>query len=575
MPKTSKFDECRMIEACEAARAEEKPNLAKIAREYGVPRETLRDRVKKGTQACTTRKPVNKVLDEYQEEALIRWVARMRDWNMPASPRLLEAWANRALERAGKTKRVSKMWAYRFEKRLPPNLNLGPVKQRTKASKRITAEDAGYLSHWYDLLANVVTKDTPARLVYNFDECGFRLGEGKSSSVIGSKGSCPDLGETERGENITAVECIAADGWQMDPLFIFKSGGVFMECWFDGSQDLPPNTMVGTSPNGWISDKLALDWLDQFIEMTNRDGRTKRGEKRILIFDGHGAHLTLEFLQKCEDHDILPFGFLPHSTHLCQPLDGKPFLSYKQHFRNINNDLSYWAGEPMGKAEFLRVIGPVRTKAFNQRIIRESFKDRGIWPVDGTRVVSKLATQLVIPDLTAPDLRSYGSRTPSPPPTALSSSSVDITPPKSIEALQKNQAKLSKHADLLTPKLQRNLERIFEHNRIAIDHLAMANDTITQIRVAQAPLHRPKTKRQVKPLSQTGILKPRDANRSIAVRKAKETAAEERRLAKQWEKVYGRKPLPRDLQPSEASIEAARVAQENGETFFLDKEPMR
>ena len=44
-----------------------------------------------------------------------------------------------------------------------------------------------------------------------------------------TKRSGPDLAETERGENITALECIAADRWQMDPLFIFKSGGVFIE----------------------------------------------------------------------------------------------------------------------------------------------------------------------------------------------------------------------------------------------------------------------------------------------------------------------------------------------------------
>jgi DDE superfamily endonuclease. len=193
---------------------------------------------------------------------LIRWVARMHDWNMPGPPSLPQALANRGRECAGKTERVSKMWAYRFERRLPPNLKLGPVKRRTKESKRIKAEDAGYLSHWYDLFANVVPKDTPARLVYDFDECGFRPGEGESSSVVGSKGSCPVLAETERGENITAVECIAADGWQMDPLFICKNGRIFMECWFNRSQDLPPNTMVGTSPNGWIYDKLALDWLD-------------------------------------------------------------------------------------------------------------------------------------------------------------------------------------------------------------------------------------------------------------------------------------------------------------------------
>lgn len=577
MPATDESAELRMKEAYEAAKREKKPNISKIAREYCVPRRTLHDRVKKGVHPRTANRIANRALDRAQEEALIRWIGRLNDWNMPPKPRLIEAWANRSLTRAGKhEQKVSKMWVYRFIKRLPPDLQLGPVKQRTKESKRIQAEDIGLLAYWYNQLKNLL-KGVPARLVYNFDECGFRPGEGKNQNIVGrkdSKRSCPDLAETERGENITALECVAADGWQMDPLFIFKSGGAIMEAWFDGSEDLPLNTRVGTSPNGWISDKLANQWLDYFIEAT-RD-RTKRGEKRILIFDGHGAHLTFEFLQKCEDHDILPFGFIPHSTHLCQPLDGKPFLSYKQHFRSINNDISYWAGKPIGKAEFLRVIGPVRSQAFNQRIIRESFKDRGIYPVNGSKILSKLSNGWNnIPDLVAPDLRSYGSRTPSAPPANLSSSSVENTPPKSSEALQKNQAKLSKHADLLTPKLQRNLERIFRHNLVAIENLAMANDTITRIRTAQEPIQRSKTKRQIKGLSHSGILTTRDANRSIATRKAKEEAAEERRFARDYKKKYGRKPPPLVIQESEASVEAARVAQEDRELFYLDPAPVR
>ena len=150
----------------------------------------------------------------------------MRERNMPVTPKLLEDFANQALQRAGESRRVSKMWAYRFEKRLPEYLNLGPMKQKTKESKRIRAEDAGLLGNWYNQLANVI-KDTPARLVYNFDECGFQPGEGKSRNVISSKGSkVPDLAESERGENIIAIECVAADGWQMDPWFIFK--GIFL-----------------------------------------------------------------------------------------------------------------------------------------------------------------------------------------------------------------------------------------------------------------------------------------------------------------------------------------------------------
>jgi hypothetical protein len=139
----------------------------------------------------------------------------------------------------------------------------------------------------------------------------------------------------------------------MDPFFIFKAGGSFMEAWYNGSEVLPLDTMTVISLNGWISDELALAWLVQFNRATKDPNCTKRGEKRYLIFNGHGTHLTLEFLQYCEDNMIIPFGFLPHITHLCQPLDGKPFLAYKQQFRLINNELSFWGGRPYGKAEFL------------------------------------------------------------------------------------------------------------------------------------------------------------------------------------------------------------------------------
>ncbi|KAG2019020.1 hypothetical protein GB937_005659 [Aspergillus fischeri] len=222
MPKCTKSDESCMIKACEAVRAKKNPNFSKIAREYGVPSTTLRDRVKKGSQPRTARKPVNKALQGYQEEALIQWIGRMRDWNMPVTPRLLEEYANQALRRAGESRQVSKMWVYRFEERLPEHLKLNPQ----------------------------------------------------------------------------------------------------------------------------------------------------------------------------------------------------------------------------------------------------------------------------IPDIYAPDLS-----TPSTPSRPVSSSSIDISPPTTIQALEKNQAKLSKHADLLTPELQRNLEQIFEHNRIAAEHLAMANEIINRIRAAQAPLRRQYTKR--------------------------------------------------------------------------------
>jgi hypothetical protein len=61
---------------------------------------TVRGRVKPGRQPRTARRPVNKALKGYQEEAFIQWIVSMRDHNMPVTPRLLEEYANKALRRA-------------------------------------------------------------------------------------------------------------------------------------------------------------------------------------------------------------------------------------------------------------------------------------------------------------------------------------------------------------------------------------------------------------------------------------------------------------------------------------------
>jgi hypothetical protein len=250
MPKSADFNEERMAKAFAAAMREKKPNFSKIAREFDVSRETLSKRVKKAKSPPIPQDSQRNALRAFQEKALINWIAKMRDWNLPPTAAVIEAWANRAIARAGEPERhVSKMWAYRFIARLPAHLSLAPVKQKTKELRRIQAEDAGFLAHWYYKLATLL-HEVPSRLVYNFDECGFQPGQGQSRKVIGSRVSCPDLAETERGETITAVECIAADGWLMDPLFIFKSSGSnFIEAWYDSSEALPLNTGTTISPN--------------------------------------------------------------------------------------------------------------------------------------------------------------------------------------------------------------------------------------------------------------------------------------------------------------------------------------
>jgi hypothetical protein len=97
----------------------------------------------------------------------------------------------------------------------------------------------------------------------------------------------------------------------------------------------------------------------------------------------------------------------------------------------------------------------------------------------------------------------------------------------------------------------------------------MTQDSIRRIRAAQAPQRRVYTKRQVKPLSQDGILRPRDANRSIQERKAKENAALERKLDKQFEFAHGFKPSKRTKQSIQKAIDNEKEAREKGALFYM------
>lgn len=179
--------------------------------------------------------------------------------------------------------------------------------------------------------------------------------------------------------------------------------------------------------------------------------------------------------------------------------------------------------------------------------------------------MDNLANQQDPPELYAPELRSY-IRTPS---LEILSSSVENSPPTTIKALERNQAKIIRDIREDLVKAQRNIAKNFKHQLDKFEELAMTQDSLRRVRAAQDPQRRVYTKRQVKPLSQDGILKPRDANRSIKERKEKENAIEKRRIDKAAEKAYGFKPSQLSDVAIQKAIDNEKEAREKGELFFI------
>jgi 4-hydroxybenzoate polyprenyltransferase len=98
----------------------------------------------------------------------------------------------------------------------------------------------------------------------------------------------------------TIIECISALGRALTPLVILK-GKTLQRSWFPEKLTLLDNWDFTAREKGWTNDEIALRWLKTiFIPQTKP---TKKGDKRLLIIDGHGSHASDDFMFECFSND--------------------------------------------------------------------------------------------------------------------------------------------------------------------------------------------------------------------------------------------------------------------------------
>jgi hypothetical protein len=115
-------------------------------------------------------------------------------------------------------------------------------------------------------------------------------------------------------EWVSTSECMSATDHSIRPVIIFK-GKSPQTTWFH--HDQIPDWIYTISENGWTSNRIALAWLTNvFLPETQPSG----DEARLLILDGHGSHIIIEFLWTCKQNKVYMVFLAPHSTHYCSRL---------------------------------------------------------------------------------------------------------------------------------------------------------------------------------------------------------------------------------------------------------------
>ena len=169
----------------------------------------------------------------------------------------------------------------------------------------------------------------------------------------------------------TVLFCISAAGTYMLPFTVYKSTHLY-DSWTIGG---PQGAVYGCSAFGWMEDKLFEAWMKYFVKYV------KNLEKPILLlFDGHGSHLTYKTVKTALDNEIIILCLPPNTSHALQPLDVGVFANAKKSWRLI---LKQWYRETrlqkVSKPVFPHLLKQL-FEALQKDHAVKGFKGAGIFP---------------------------------------------------------------------------------------------------------------------------------------------------------------------------------------------------
>lgn len=313
---------------------DENPNasLRAVAKAHNLPRSTLQSR-RKGVRNYRIAHEAEQRLSIKQEEHLAQWILEQDSNGYPPSLTRTREVVKFILRTNGDTRPLGHEWIASFIRRNP---RIASVVGRKIEALRIHGTRWESLLEFYNHFEAIKTRyGITNEIIWNMDEHGIAVGLCTNIRVLASSRKTRTYNvSSQNREWVSVIECISADGAFIKPLIIFKGMSV-QSSWFE---ECTPDWIFMTSENGWTSYRVAIGWLnDIFIPETQRSPPVPR----LLLMDGHGSHVDLEFQYACRMAGIHVLILPPHSSHVLQPLDLAVFSALKNRYRRAIADLAW------------------------------------------------------------------------------------------------------------------------------------------------------------------------------------------------------------------------------------------
>jgi hypothetical protein len=138
---------------------------------------------------------------------------------------------------------------------------------------------------------------------------------------------------------------------------------------------------LAVSENGWIDNDHCQTWLEEsFLPQVMAHNHSRK--PILLICDGHGSHCTFKLLLHAKLNNIFILKLVPHTTHMCQPLDVGILGPLQTAFAKGVDEFVADHGRGINKKEFIEIYLKARTEAIVPLLITSAFKHCGICPLN-------------------------------------------------------------------------------------------------------------------------------------------------------------------------------------------------